>query len=379
MKRFKTFMVLAVFFSLTARSFSQMPDRVLSAEEFRQQKIEEKRQQLKREIQVGMNDRIKYGYLYGIPDEYIFLKKTYPYKEHKRIFEGENNELKYIFDACDDNTKKLFFEDLKRFFFIYENHPNGNINWKKLQIEHKTLANMLLASFNTYLSMSSQNREKIAQAIRDYRLAEFIKNELPGIVNDRQSDITVDRISSEDFRFLGVVLGLGFGGKYSDNYRYYKSADGEDKYNLPPFHVDFSFRFAHLFHFGKYYNIGFMVDLGFWTNTSEKHPVYFGGNIMIAFKMKRVVIGLGGYFYFASKYTAEYSDAIIQYKKTDVGIIGCLNYYLGSQMRFFIGTEMRINLNTNILVYKYDVVTGTYLKPDEVGYISFVFKFGFRF
>jgi hypothetical protein len=103
-------------FTLTVNGFSQTPDRVLSAEEFRQQKIEEKRQQLKREIQVGINDRMKYGYSYGIPDEYIFLEKTYPYKEHKRIFEGKKNELKYIFNACDDNTKKLFFEDLKRFF-----------------------------------------------------------------------------------------------------------------------------------------------------------------------------------------------------------------------------------------------------------------------
>ena len=69
-------------------TYAQSTDRVLSAEEFRQGIIEEKRQQLRREIQVSENDRMRYGHFEIQKSEYVFLNNTYTFEDHIKAIDG---------------------------------------------------------------------------------------------------------------------------------------------------------------------------------------------------------------------------------------------------------------------------------------------------
>ena len=279
---------------------------------------------------------------------------------------GEENELKVIINVCNESIKKMFFDEAKEFFFPYLKDKSllnkyRNPDWRKLKIKYKEYSNFFLNAFNAFLAISPENREKVAQAIRDYRLAEYIKNELP----DREAE---RNITTGNYRFIGFTIGIGFAKGYSDKFGYYSPVSSGDNSVIPIFNVDANFRNMNLYRIHSEFHLGFIVDLGVWCEFSNGLILFSGSDVMLGIKFERILIGIGGYIYFRVSKWDNDNSIVTQLKTIDTGLMFSLNLLLGSRMNYLLGLDIRVNLNKFVIH-----------KSDEVGHISILFKFGYGF
>ena len=370
MKHIQFFFFFIVLFIVSVNTYAQSLDRVLSAEEFRQRIIEEKRQQLRREIQVSENDRMTILY-----DESIFMSIPYvkglqfvniKFKMMGDIVfalrEKKQNELMIIFaNTNDELNQMLLIQGKKTVNLLYYNYPSNSFSVKERYQISNTFFEKLVYAFNAFLAISPENREKVAQAIRDYRLTEFIKNELPDIEAERN-------ISTGNYRFIGFTIGIGLAKSYSDKYDYYAPVSSGDHSVIPIFNVDANFRYMNLYRINSDFHIGFIVDFGIWCEFIENSIQFLGSDLMLGMKFERLLVGIGGYIYFRVSKWDNDNSIVTQLKTIDTGLMFSFNYLLGSRMNYLLGLDIRVNLNKFVIH-----------KSDEVGHVSILFKFGYGF
>ncbi len=373
MKHIQFFFFFIVLFIVSVNTYAQSLDRVLSAEEFRQRIIEEKRQQLRREIQVSENDRMTILY-----DESIFMSIPYvkglqfvniKFKMMGDIVfalrEKKQNELMIIFaNTNDELNQMLLIQGKKTVNLLYYNYPSNSFSVKERYQISNTFFEKLVYAFNAFLAISPENREKVAQAIRDYRLAEFIKDVLPDVESERN-------ITTGNFRFIGFTAGFGFATAASDKYNYYDPEAG------PAMIFDVNFRYAYLFRRNNNLHVGFIIDVGIWSEFANQQLYHPGFNFLFGVKYKRFLFGIGCYFYLISPFQKQkYVEfKATSFKKIDIGLILSMNFLLGSRMNYLLGIDIRINLNKRIITR--NTATGEIL--DETGHTAIFIKFGYGF